>query len=153
MKGKAAGVSRRETRFLPAGSLPALHLIAAGKVTLGAGHGGSRSMGWSLPSRALMRAPALEGWLWSLGSILLDFAWRWQMAPAGAGGPRGIQQGWRGERGLDWKGRGSTLTCAISHLVFDYWRQSPTKINNPDHNRHVTRPKASVPWQGGAWRK
>lgn len=57
MKGKAARVSCRETRFLPASSLPVLHLIVAGKITLGAGHRGSRSMGWSLPSHAA--GPAL----------------------------------------------------------------------------------------------
>lgn len=58
MKGKAAWVSCRETRFLPASSLPALHLIMAGKVTLGAGHEGSQSMGMVLLCHAA--GPAQE---------------------------------------------------------------------------------------------
>lgn len=101
MKGKAARVSCCETRFLPASPLLALHLTVAGKVTLGAGHEGSQSVGQSMPHPAAGPAwGASEGWPWFLGGILLGFAQRWQTSPAGA---RGIWQGWSREKG--WTGR------------------------------------------------
>lgn len=83
MKGKAARVSCCETHFLPASSLLVLHLAVAGKATLRAGHGGSQSVGQSMPHAAAGPAwEALEGWPWFLGGILLGFAQRWQTSPA-----------------------------------------------------------------------
>lgn len=77
MKGKAAWVSCRETRFLPTGSLPVLLLVMAGNVTLSAGHEGNWSVGMVLALPCCWPSPGrTEGWPWSLGSILLDFAWK-----------------------------------------------------------------------------
>lgn len=74
MKGKAARVSCRETRFLPAGSLPGFTSVWQGKSCSGSGSGVEAAGQWDGPCHAMPLAQGLEGWPCSLGSILLDFA-------------------------------------------------------------------------------